>query len=1266
MSGLALFLLLIGNPPALAQLKPDQAADMVLTSARRAYNEKNYSFAAGRFREFLARYGGHKDAVSAHYGLARCLLEGPDRDYQGAVEQLQAIAGNKDFAEHAKVLYDLGLAQRGLGMKELAQAAARPHEAGQRQAAARQRFEEAARQFAAAMAVFTAQAKKPPADANELVLDQEWLARTRCDLAEMLLRTGKAKEAQTAVEPFVKVPYLAKSRYHALGLYYHGFAGFLLNDMLAAGKSLNQLTPFADPVFGTHARYLLARVHHLSEERKEAQDDYEGVLADHAKQKQAAVEALRQPDKFKNDPEERARLEALTRDPPPDHVTRALFYLAVMYYEDGRFADALARFEEFTRALPKSSLAADALLRQGFCRVQLKQWPEALRTLQPLADHEPRLADQALFWIGKAQVGAADPNNPQAYQQALRTALDTIRRAAERAQSLVNAEPEARARRGDYLLELADTQQLVKQYREAAGTYNQVLNEKCLPQREEEVVQRLATAWHLAGEYAESEKICQRFQQAYPRSTLLPAVLFRYAENAYFVALAAEKNPNLPNRAQELARLHEEAAKRYQVVIDKFPEFPYTNLARYGQALAFYHKGDLEKARQTLDAIPQPDRTGDLAQVPYVLADCLMRLAPTRADDALTAGRMEEQLKAAVELLNSYLGAQPNAPQAADAMLKLGLCYQRLAGLLVQAPERAKSLGDARAAYETLLQRFPQHPLQPQAVFERAKCLAQAGDKQGATNELHRFLRDAPLKTCSVAPMALLQLSVLLREQKRAAEAVTVMAECRTQHEGVLSRDPHRTSWIPALQYQHGLALKEAGKLAEARSLFEQVVRQFPGQAEAAEAALRGSQCLQEEGLLKLEAASKARAAAHKPEELVAAQRTHDEGLRLIQEAVRALENQAEQLRQKQATADVRSRMIYDCAWGYRVLAQAELASAREQMQQELLKKKQAESAAKAPSAPASTATDSVPEVPLASIPLQPAEQKIRGQYQALIASFPDLPLATQARFELAELLAERNDHDAALKLLNDCLDKEPPAELTDKIHLRMGASYLAKKDAKTALAQFDVVAQNLKSPLAGEAHLRAGECLLQMDKPDEAVKHLSLFRDQPPFQNLPGISDRALLRLGHAFAALKQWDPSRQALENLLNRFGNSPWVHEARYGIGWAWQNQKQFDNAVNLYTQVTTATAAETAAKAQLQIGLCRLEQNRHNEAANALLVVPFTYDYPEWNAVALCEAARAFKALKQPEQAERLLRRVIRDHPQSNWAAVARDRLEMLSR
>src|SRR5262249_10283486 len=289
----------------------------------------------------------------------------------------------------------------------------------------------------------------------------------------------------------------------------------------------------------------------------------------------------------------------------------------------GKFADALTRFGAFQQQYPRFQLALDAQLRQGFCQVQLKQFQEAIRTLQPLADKEPRLADQALLWIGKAQAGSADPTNVQTHEQTLRTPMDTFPRAPDRANQLAATDPEAKSRRGEILLELADTQQQAKQYKEAAATCEQILNEKLLTDRDEEVLQRQITAVQLAGDYPRCDQLVARFQQTYPKSTLLPAVLFRHAENAYFQALAVDKNPNQPTRVQEMSRLYDEAGKRYQAVIDKYPEFAHVNVARYGLAMTWYRKGDCEKAHKALQAIPQDARQGDLASTPYLLADCI-------------------------------------------------------------------------------------------------------------------------------------------------------------------------------------------------------------------------------------------------------------------------------------------------------------------------------------------------------------------------------------------------------------------------------------------------------------------------------------------------------------------------------------------------------------------------------------------------------------------------------------------------------------------
>jgi len=685
--------------------------------------------------------------------------------------------------------------------------------------------------------------------------------------------------------------------------------------------------------------------------------------------------------------------------------------------------------------------------------------------------------------------------------------------------------------------------------------------------------------------------------------------------------MAAEK----ANNKAESDKYSDESARRYLTVVEKYPDFQYAGLARYGWAMTFYRKGALEKTKEILEAIPATERTGDLAVVPYLLADCLMRLAPVKVDDALAAGKAQEELQSAAEMLESYANAQPTPPQTPDALLKLGLCYQRLAGLLADAQERNKMLTAARTAYEKLINQFPKHPHQPQAIFERAKVLAQAGDVGSAINELNRFQND-PLKTAPVAPMALIRLSLLYRAQNKPVDAANLLGQCRQQHEANLLKDPARAGWASLLQYHQGAALQEASKLAEARGVFEGLMKQFPGSPEAAEAALRRGQCMKENGRQKMDALTKRLAAGQlKPEEKATVDKLRQETTKEISDAAVYLVAQADQLKQKQPTYEVRARMLYEAAWAYRTLGD-----------------------------------DSV--LWPGSSDQKPPPDKTREIYQTLIADFPELPLATEARFELAELLTNQKEPDAAIKLLTEALDKEPPAELADKIRLRLGACYAAKKDAKSALAQFDAVAQNPKSTLTAQAHYRAGESLLELGDFAKAAARLAVFRDQPPFQNIPGLTDRALLRLGHAYEKMKQWDQSRQAHEQSLSRFPQSTWVNDARYGIGWAWQNQKQYDQAVNIYNQMIASTAAEVAARAQLNIGLCRLEQKKYIESANAFLIVSTTYDYPELTAASLTEAARAYAGLKEHAKAERLLRRVLKDHPKSHWAEVAQERLK----
>lgn len=1166
---LLLALLFCGGTCLLADAAAEDAGSLI----SRARETKDPAAAATLYREFLRRFPNHAEVPAARYGLGLTLRSASGAD-------------------------------------------------------AAKKWEEAAALFAAAADGYAGRIKEPVKDGAEVPADLEAAASARCCQAEMLLRLGKTTDARDLLAALLKDRTLGRGKSRPLALYYHGYACILLKDPIAAGRSLGQLAPFDQGAFAGHARALLAGLHHRDEELAEAIADYEAVVADYEARKAEAGAVLQNLETAPKDPVVKARLEALANGPTPAHVGDALFCLGTLAYEEGRFADAQPHFSAFVRQFPASALNPQARLLNGMCLVRLEQFAEAAAVLGPIAEKEPALAGDALFWLARAQAGQFDADDPDARSLALKEAIDTLRRAADKFKAPADAR-----RRAEVLLDLADLQQQAGQAKDAAALLTKMIDDKLLPLRDEELRQRQLTAMNLAGDHAAVLPLCDRFTKAYPKSSLLPEALFRRAESAFFLGR------------------DDEAGRGYGLVAEKSPDFAQANVARLGLAWTLYRKGEFEKARTALAAIPVSERGGELAQVPYLMADCLLRTIPLKADDALAAGKLTEQLNQATDLLNEFVTAQPDDPAAPDALLRLGLCQQRLAAFAGKPEDRNQLMDAARHSYERVFIEYPVHELQPYAAFARARCVAATGDQSEAMARLRSFARGPLAKHPAAAPAMLLRANLLRNVENAAPEVVKILAECRKQHEKALLKDPARAGWVPVLQYYHAVALHEAGKFNEARSAFDALRKQCPDRPEAAEALLQWGRALADEGWTQQDQAEQVLNQPDvKPADAEAARKKQAAGKALVLEAVHHFEDQAGKLKEKSADADIRARLLYAAAWGWRAYVQDELDAAREKRRAELQEKQKLETP---------------PEVSFADLDLQPSEKKTRAQYEALIADFPDHALAIDARLELAELYTLRKDYAPAIKLLEHAIDKEPSRDVTDRVRLRMAECRAAQRDFKGALAQYDAVSATPEGAFIAQGHYRAAECLLRLNDPAGAAKRLALFRDQEPLRTVGGVSDVALLRLGHVQSKLKQWDDSRLAYETLLTLFGDSTgWAGEARYGTGWAFFKEKDYKKAQEFFEQASSGDAVtESTARSRLMVGVCLLEQNKLAEAFDVLRTLPDKYgDQADWSALALIEAAHAARLAKKTDDAKILLQRVVREYPKGVWTAAARERLK----
>ena len=284
----------------------------------------------------------------------------------------------------------------------------------------------------------------------------------RCDTAEMELRLGTSEGGRATAEPFVKDAELAKSKFRPLGLYYHGFACFLLNDIPAAAQ-------VAQPTRAVRSAVRPAR----------PIPDGPRSMPHRTRRPRPPPRSPRSSTELRRAEEGRGR--GARSSPTSSRTTRGRSRGSKRCEGPAaglrRGRGVLRRVPELRGRQVRRGAAEVPGVRQGVRRLAAEGRRCAARRLLPRADEEVRRGredapaarwpsrssrDQAMYWLGKAQLGqalAADPNN--ADRPATRRSRPRSTRSRTRRSSpdrlAAQGDADAKARRPEMLLELADT-----------------------------------------------------------------------------------------------------------------------------------------------------------------------------------------------------------------------------------------------------------------------------------------------------------------------------------------------------------------------------------------------------------------------------------------------------------------------------------------------------------------------------------------------------------------------------------------------------------------------------------------------------------------------------------------------------------------------------------------------------------------------------------------------------------------------------------------
>jgi TolA-binding protein len=584
----------------------------------------------------------------------------------------------------------------------------------------------------------------------------------RLAMGEALFRLGQYRPAMAAYEPLAR----GSDARAAAAASRIAWCLYSLGEKARAARAFEGFCGrFPDHDLAAEARALRARALLESGEAAAAASAYEEALrAGAAAFEEEAILGLARALVAVGEPERaRARFEEFeSRFAASERFPEALYALAELLDETGDAKGAKARYERLLRDFPKHSLAPYARYGLAWRRLEDGEGSEAARLARDLLQGDPPtdLEAPAIDLLAAASARAGE------WKEAIAICRDYRRRHPDtpRGKVLALAEATALARSGEP--------------REAASMLESLASAPDAREIRDRVLYELAFARRDAQDAAGAEEAFRALEKDHGSSPLAAEVPFHRAEIAYAAgdAAGAEKlyarvrAPALLDKARYKlgwARLqqgkNEEAAAAFESVLAESPQSPLVPDALFLLGESLFRAGKFEDARRHLsefrarhaehELLPKALfrlglSCGELGRWDEAIdaLDDLARRAPKfenrpeadlwvgRALQAKGSGAQARKVlervvatggdllaaRARLEIAASLL--EEDGPEAAlSEYLKVAILYaheDEVARALLGAGGCLEGLGDATKAaerYRELVERFPRHPLVPEA-----------------------------------------------------------------------------------------------------------------------------------------------------------------------------------------------------------------------------------------------------------------------------------------------------------------------------------------------------------------------------------------------------------------------------------------------------------------------------------------------------------------------------------------------------------------------
>ena len=316
--------------------------------------------------------------------------------------------------------------------------------------------------------------------------------------------------------------------------------------------------------------------------------------------------------------------------------------------------------------------------------------------------------------------------------------------------------------------------------------------------------------------------------------------------------------------------------------------------------------------------------------------------------------------------------------------------------------------------------------------------------------------------------------------------------------------------------------------------------------------------------------------------------------------------------------------------------------------------------------------------------------------YRTVLETYPESPFANEAASSLFFALNAAGQQDQADDLIQSIAKNTPGANLAERLQYQRARAAYQRGESKRALKLFQSFVRTASaSSRVPDAYYHLGLLYADLDRSTEAKNYLQQLTDQYPDsqyfaeaslrlgeihldqeayqkaanayraaaenENTPD-ELRAQARYGQSKALLQldRIDEAEALLSKIVKSENQGPLQNAARLGLARVRSEQGRTDAALNLYRQVMKSSDSETGAEALFRLGRQLRKQGRTQAAISELQRMPSLFaGYPEWEARALLEQARAYRDRGETGQAVQLYEEVQESFSGTPFAKTARN-------